>query len=76
MPASDRLPQTAQRMGITLDFQETLAMLVKRGTTGNANGAILANFLKHLDQRNRRALLKRLYGLHQQVTQKLNVLPQ
>ena len=75
MPASDRLPRVAQGMGISTDFAATLAMLMERGTKGSANGRVVASFLKHLDERNRRALLKRLYGLHQHVIEKLQEQP-
>jgi hypothetical protein len=74
MPASDRLPRVAQGMGISSDFSATLAMLIERGTQ-NANGRVIASFMKNLNPRNRRALLKRLYGLHQQVIEKLQEQP-
>jgi hypothetical protein len=75
MPASDRLPRIAQNMGISTDFAATLAMLIERGTTQDANSRVVAGFLKHLNKRNHRALLKRLYGLHQQVIEKLQEQP-
>lgn len=56
--------ETARKMmslkGITSDFRETVANILRQ-KQGNM---VLADFLKHLNDRNHKALLKRLYGLH------------
>lgn len=60
----------ASVLKISRDFKANLEMMVRRAAT-KPNGAY-KRFYEKLDQRNRRALMKRLYALHQQVIAKLD----
>ena len=64
-PDRAKLQRFAKGYGISRDFQANLAMMVKEVSMNPGRAAKL--FYDNLYPRNRRALLKRLYGLHQQV---------
>ena len=65
----DETKRFAKALDIGKDFMENVKMMIDRAA-GQSGGAV-KKFYQTLNKRNRRALLKRLYGLHQQVLQYL-----